>query len=78
MIFEQKIPDPGPKVLVSGSPFFLGTKILEAPNLWVRYRRLFFSYFFSQKNGHPISGSPQLGVELIKNELLVGPLEFTK
>ena len=36
------------RLRLSGSPFFLGTKILEAPNLWVRCRRRFF---FSAKKG---------------------------
>ena len=34
------------RLRLSGSPFFLGTKILEAPNLWVRLRRRFL--FFSK------------------------------
>ena len=48
----------------------------EAPNLWVRCRRRFF---FSRKMAPIFLEAPNLWVGgLIKNELLVGPLEFTK
>ena len=35
---------PTERLRLSGSPFFLGTKILEAPNLWVLCRRRFFVF----------------------------------